>query len=155
MDWMHDIAGLRTHRSVWGPSRALLVLAACLGFGALTGAARGAEKEVDFKKEIQPIFKASCVKCHSLNNPRKQAASGLRLDDKTAALVGGKAGNDIVPGKADDSLLYKLLKGPVSEGGDDIDAMPKPMRGQKWKPLPPKQVELIKQWLDQGAKWPD
>lgn len=148
---MHAIVNAARNRPLW----ALAVLAACIGFGSLTTRAPAAEKEVDFKKNIQPIFKASCIKCHSPNNPRHQPASDFRLDDKTAALAGGKAGNDIVPGKADASLLYKLLKGPVSHDGDDIDPMPKAMRGQKWKPLPDKQVELIKQWIDQGAKWPD
>ena len=134
----------------------LLALWACVGVGALCGAARADERQVDFKKDIQPILKASCIKCHSEDprNPRKHPAGGLRLDDKDAALKGGKTGNDIVPGKGEDSLLYKLLKGPVNEGGDDIDPMPKAMRGQKWKPLPPKQVELIKTWIDQGANWP-
>ena len=151
MRGMHAIVNAAKNRPLW----ALAVLAACVGLGGLTTRAPAAEKEVDFKKDIQPIFKASCIKCHSPNNPRHKPASDFRLDDKTAALAGGKAGSDIVPGKADDSLLYKLLKGPVSHDGDDIDPMPKAMRGQKWKPLPDKQVELIKQWLDQGAKWPD
>src|SRR4051812_38273835 len=89
------------------------VLTGCIGLAAFTGVAKAAEK-VDYTSQIKPLFKESCVKCHSLDNPRKQAAAGLRLDDKDAALKGGKhAGKAIVPGKAEDSLVYKLLNGPV------------------------------------------
>lgn len=130
------------------------VLAGCVGLMSLTGSARAADK-VDFASQIKPLLKESCVKCHSLDNPRKQAAAGLRLDDKAAALKGGKhAGKAIVPGKADESLAYQLLKGPVTVEGKKIDAMPKnPKRGEAFKPLTEAQITLIKNWIDQGANW--
>ena len=123
------------------------------GLAGVLAAATQDQKPVSFTRDIQPIFKASCVKCHSPNNPRHQPASGFRLDSEADAMKGGKAGHDIVPGNADESLLYKLLKGPVTVDGDEIDAMPKAMRNQKWKTLPQKQIDLIKAWIDQGAKW--
>ena len=115
------------------------------------------DKQVDFAKDVVPILKASCVKCHSAdpNNPRKRAAGGLRLDDKAAAFKGGKAGKDIVPGSAKDSLVYTLLLGPVTHGGDEIAAMPKARRGEQFKALPQEQIDTVKAWIDQGAKWPD
>lgn len=133
----------------------LHVLAAGFALSALASMTSAAEKQVDFKKDIQPIFKASCVKCHSENNPRHMAAGGLRLDDKAAAMEGGKSGKDIVPGKGDESLLYKVLKGSETVGDNEVHQMPKAMRGQKAKPLSDKQIELIKTWIDQGAKWPE
>jgi hypothetical protein len=133
--------------------------AACLGFAAFTTPLRAADtsaKEVDFKKDIQPLLNQSCMKCHKPDpkNPRGPAA-GFRLDDKAAAMKGGKNGPAIVPGKADESLLYKLLSGPVTVGDKEIAPMPKPMRNQSFKPLAKDKIELIKQWIDQGAKWPD
>lgn len=146
---MHNLSGFRVGR--W--AGAIIAAGTSMTLvGALVGAAQE-PRPISFSKDIQPIFKASCVKCHSLNNPRKQAASGFRLDNQADAMKGGKAGHDIVPGNSDDSLLYKLLKGPVTVEGDEIDPMPKAMRNQKWKPLPQKQVDLIKAWIDQGAKW--
>jgi len=44
--------------------------------------------------------------------------------------------NRIIPGNADQSLLYRLLAGPVKKGDDKIDAIPKAKRGQAFKPLP-------------------
>ena len=128
------------------------LVAAGIGLVAFTQSASAADT-VDFNKDVQPILKQSCVKCHSLDNPRHQAASGLRLDNKDDALRGGKNGKDIVPGHADDSLMYKLLLGPVNHEGDDLDPMPKGRRGEKFKPLPKDKIEVIKKWIDEGAPW--
>lgn len=132
-------------RGSWG----CLVLA----FAGVIGFARSspAADKLTFSKDVQPIIKQSCVKCHSLDNPRHQAASGLRLDSLDAALKGGKNGKDVVPGHAQDSLMYKLLLGPVNHDGDDIDPMPKARRGEEFKPLPKDKIEVIKQWIDDGA----
>jgi len=113
-------------------------------------------KAVDFATDIKPILSQACYKCHQPNprNPRGPAG-GLRLDDKTAALKGGKSGVAIVPGKAEDSLLYKVLNGPTKAGDHDVSGMPKPMKNQPFKPIPKEKIELIKAWIDQGAKWPD
>lgn len=121
--------------------------------------AAAADKTVSFSKDIQPVLKAHCIMCHSLDpkKPKKKAAAGFRLDDPAAAMKGGKFGKAIVAGNANDSMLYQLLIGPVPRQDDpdkDIDAMPKPFkRGAKWKPLPKDQIELIKEWIDQGASF--
>jgi mono/diheme cytochrome c family protein len=134
-------------------------LVACIGFATFTHPATAADtaaREVDFKKDIQPLLNQSCMKCHKPDpkNPRGPAA-GFRLDDKAAAMKGGKHGVAIVPGKADESLLYKLLSGPAHIDGKDVAAMPKPQRNQPFKPLAKDKVDLVKHWIDQGAKWPD
>jgi mono/diheme cytochrome c family protein len=134
------------------------VLAAAIGAACLGGpSAHAADKDVDFAADIQPIFKASCVRCHGLdpNKPNKKASGGLRLDDKAGAMKGGKAGSDIVPGNAKGSLLYELLLGPHKDNADEIPAMPKPKKGEAFKALPQDQINLIQKWIDQGAKWPD
>lgn len=134
-------------------------IAACLTFAAFNGptaagAGAAAARQVDFKRDVQPVLNQSCVKCHRQDprNPRGPAAK-FRLDDKAAAMKGGKSGVAIVPGKADESLLYKLLAGPVTVGDHEIAAMPKPQRNQPFKPLAKDKVDLIKHWIDQGAKW--
>jgi mono/diheme cytochrome c family protein len=143
---------------LWAKLAAATVVA---GIGLVTwtapvGAADAAagDKPVDFTRDIKPILNQSCVKCHREDpkNPRGPAAK-LRLDDKAAAMKGGKSGVAIVPGKADESLFYKLLSGPVKNGEHEIAAMPKPQRNQPFKPLPADKVALIKKWIDQGAKW--
>ncbi len=132
------------------------VLGAALAMLCLGGPrAQGAKEGLTYENDILPVFKDSCVRCHSLdaNNPKKKAAGGLQLDNLADALKGGKNGSaDIVPGKSADSLLYKLLTGPVTVKGKDIDAMPKPKRGQAFKSLPQDKIDLVRDWIDQGAK---
>ena len=79
-------------------------------------------------------------------------AGGLRLDDKAMILKGGKHGKAVIPGKADESLLYKVLKEPVKVGKDEIHAMPKAKPGQEFTAITDDEIALIKKWIDQGAK---
>lgn len=119
--------------------KSLLFVAALAWTG---GALMRADAAVDFVKDIQPIFQDSCIKCHG---PEKQKGD-LRLDSKAAAFKGGKDGVAIVPGSADKSDLYKRIILPA--GSDDI--MP-----SKGDPLTKKQTDLIKDWINAGAVWPD
>jgi mono/diheme cytochrome c family protein len=144
------------HRVPVRTARVISAVALALSaFGFAAGSAHAADKQVDFKKDIQPIFHESCIKCHSLDNPKKKASAGFRLDNRADALKGGENAHekDIIPGNAKDSVMYKLLFGSVSVEGEDVDAMPKKKKGQEWKPLPKEQIQLIKDWIDQGAKW--
>ncbi len=94
-----------------------------------------AQTPVDFAKDVQPLLKKSCYGCHSGNRP----TGGLRLD------VRSLASRAIVPGKAADSKLVKRLEGSGPEA-----RMPMGM-----PPLPEAQIDKIRQWVDQGAVWPD
>lgn len=136
------------------------VLALTFGLG-LAAAASADEAKVDFAKDVQPILKASCVNCHSIDpkKPKKKPAGELNLEIKASAMKGGRSGAAIVPGDAKNSLLFKLLSGPVprpvkDEDDKDIPPMPKAKRGQKWKPLTAEQIDVIRRWIDQGANWP-
>ena len=154
---MHRFPSLSTYVKA-SLTTSAVALAAAIGAACLSGpSALAADKDVDFATDIQPIFKASCVRCHGLDpsKPNKKASGGLRLDDKAAAMKGGKAGVDIVPGDAKKSLLYELLLGPHKDNDDEIPAMPKPKKGESFKALPQEQIDLIQKWIDQGAKWPD
>ena len=110
--------------------------------GLLAGRVAGADAKVDFVKDIQPIFEQACIKCHG---PEKQKGE-LRLDSKAAALKGGKDGPSIVAGQADKSDLYHRVI--LAPGSDDI--MP-----SKGDPLTKAQADLIRDWINQGAVWPD
>jgi len=97
-------------------------------------------QQVDFSKEVLPVLKSNCFKCHG----EKKAKAKLRLHTLADALKGGKNGGAIAPGKSAESLLIKR----ISLGKDDDDIMP-PEGG----PLEPSQIEALKRWIDQGAKW--
>jgi hypothetical protein len=59
------------------------------------------QQGVTFDKDILPLFKASCVRCHGEQRPRKD----LRLDSLDAILKGGKDGKMVIPGDSTNSLL--------------------------------------------------
>jgi hypothetical protein len=60
-----------------------------------------------FAKDIQPLFKASCLQCHGEMRPR----GDLRLDSLEAVLKGGENGKVVVPGKsAESSLVIAISK---------------------------------------------
>lgn len=90
---------------------------------------------IDFVRDIQPIFKANCERCHGA----KISQAGLRFDQKSSALKG------ISPGNSKASLLMRRILG---EGGEAS----MPLGGE---PLKPEQIALIRQWIDAGASWSD
>src|SRR5215813_4102895 len=98
-----------------------------------------ANHKIDFSKEIQPIFEASCIKCHG----RGKDKGGLRIDTRETLLKGGDSGPVIVRGKSADSLLIALV-----QGFDPDSVMPK-----KGSRLTPEQISVLRAWIDQGADW--
>jgi mono/diheme cytochrome c family protein len=117
------------------------ILAVAASLGVAAGNAPAAAK-VDFGKQIQPIFEQACVKCHGSDKHK----GDLRLDLKDAAFKGGKDGPVIVAGDASKSDLYRRIILP--EGSDDV--MP-----NKGDVLTKAQTDLIRDWINQGALWPD
>ena len=97
--------------------------------------------DVDFARDVLPILSDHCFACHGPDaNARK---ADLRLDAKDDALR--KESPVIVPGKSGDSELVRRVT-----VDDESELMPPP---KFKKPLTAKQVETLKQWVDQGAKW--
>lgn len=116
----------------------VLIVAGLVGFGI--GEAR-TETKVDFAKDIQPLLQQSCVECHGPEISKGK----LRLDSKEAAFKGGKDGGVIVPGKADQSEVYRRIALPA----DNDDVMP-----NKGDRLTKAQTDLVRDWINQGAEWP-
>jgi hypothetical protein len=113
-----------------------------LALGGAVARAADAPKQVDFQREIQPIFARSCLSCHDVRKQR----GGLRLDQADAARRGGDSGPVIKPGDAAQSRLVRVVSGLDPE-------LKMPPQGKA--PLDARQIELIRAWIDQGAKWPE
>lgn len=97
-------------------------------------------KQIDYAKDVQPIFAAACYKCHG----EKRSESSFRLDRKSDALKGGDIGLAIVPGKASESPLIRYVSG--------TDKLKMPPKGDR---LTAEQVATLRAWIDQGADWPE
>ncbi len=105
--------------------------------------AQPAVKRVDFNRDIRPILSDTCFKCHGPDE--KQRMANLRLDDTEGLFVDRGGYRIIVPGNAAQSKLYQKISAT-----DSSILMPPAYSGRT---LTPKQIELIKEWIDQGAKW--
>src|SRR6266496_2751792 len=103
----------------------------------------GAEKNIDFNRDIRPILSDHCYACHGPDENKRKA--GLRLDRPEEALKTLKSGNRaIVPGDTEQSTLVQRL---TSRDPDEV--MPPPKEG---KALRAEQVELLIRWVKEGAK---
>jgi len=109
--------------------------------GALLSIGLCHAQKIDFVSDIRPIFVEHCYSCHS----GSEQESGLRLDLKSAAVRGGdKHGPDIVAGDAAKSPLLGFVNST-----DQTKRMPPDYA------LDTKQIEKLKQWIEQGAVWPE
>lgn len=102
--------------------------------------AQPSDAPIDFSRQIQPILARQCFSCHG---PGHQEA-GLKLNRRDSALEKLDSGKHaIVPGKPDESELLRRL---IST--DEGERMP-----PSGKPVSPQNIELIRKWIAQGAKW--
>jgi cytochrome c553 len=91
----------------------------------------------DFAKDIQPILKENCMRCHG----PKKSEGGLRLDVRRRVHLGGDSGPALGP---KGELWLRLTS-------NDPDRRMPPSGA----PLSKQQLDTVKAWLDQGAHWPD
>ena len=84
-----------------------------------------------FKSEILPILEKNCSKCH---NPDQKMA-GLDLSTFAGVMAGGSSGPVIAPGKAERSLLWKM-----------VDTGQMPMGGK----LTEAEKQTLKAYIEQG-----
>ena len=64
-----------------------------ISIAADNGLPPAATTKIDYARDIAPLLTSHCYMCHG---PQQQM-SGLRLDQKAAALAGGKSGAVIAP----------------------------------------------------------
>jgi hypothetical protein len=102
----------------------------------------GAAEPIHFSRDIAPILSNSCYTCHGPDDAQRKA--GLRLDSFDAATIAAEGEHAaIIPGNPDASPLFQR----VTASNPD-DRMPPADKGT---PLSPKQVELLRQWISEGA----
>ena len=104
-----------------------------------------AESKIDFNRDIRSILSNNCFFCHGPDEKHREAE--LRLDTKAGAFhsVDGKAA--LVPGNLKESeLIQRILTNDVDERMPPADS---------GKTLKTQEIELLKQWVEQGATWQD
>ena len=98
---------------------------------------------VDFTRDIRPILSEKCFYCHGPDSSKRQA--GLRLDSAEGAYASYDNGRAVVPGKPEKSeVVTRILS------TNPADQMPPPKSNRT---LSPAEIELLKQWVSDGAKY--
>src|SRR5262245_14998691 len=124
----------------------LALLAALLLTGLVPRAAQaGAPKStpVEFNRDIRPILSNTCFVCHGPDTKLRKGELRLDLEADVFADRGGY--KVIVPGKLADSELYQRIT-----ARDARERMPPAKHG---KQLTLREIDLVKRWIEQGAKW--
>jgi hypothetical protein len=89
--------------------------------------------QVDYNTEIQTIFNANCTSCHMYGN----ASGGLTLTSYSGVMTNSNSGASVVPGDHANSLLWqKVNSGDMPQNNPDLNS---------------DEVDLIAQWIDEGA----
>lgn len=122
--------------------KSLLFSSFCLSLETLPLLA--AEAPLTFNRDVRPILAEACFHCHGPDSVTRKA--DLRLDTE-AGFFGKEEGADtaVIPGKPEESALYDRL---VTDNPDDV--MPPP---ESHKELNPEQIEIVRRWIAEGAKW--
>ncbi len=111
--------------------------------GALTVAHAAAAAPIAFNRDIRPILSDNCFLCHGPDTAQRKA--GLRLDTEKGAFADLGGYKAIKRGRAEGSELYQRL---VTHDSDEL--MPPLKTGKK---LTPRQIDLLKRWIDAGAEY--
>ncbi len=89
-----------------------------------------------FEKDIRPVLQAKCGRCHG-EDVRK---GELALHTPAGIRKGSESGPILVPGQSEKSRLYEMVR--------DGEMPP-----DKKNPLTKAEVEIIRRWIDGGARF--
>jgi hypothetical protein len=128
--------------------RCLLLLAsAVIGGTNLNAGSAGASDAlpavVSFNRDIRPILSDNCFACHGPDKNQRKA--DLRLDTEEGVRADRGGYHVVVPGKLEQSELVQRIAAV-----EESKRMPPAKFGKR---LSARQVELLKRWIEQGARW--
>lgn len=118
-----------------------LLTAGLLLAGSGAWAKDAAPEAVDFNAHVRPIFNSHCIACHG---GVKQAAN-LSFIRRASVVAAAESGE--IPVKPGDAAHSELVR-RITAGEDE--RMPPAEHG---KPLTATEIETLKKWIEQGAKW--
>jgi hypothetical protein len=123
--------------SLWVTTLWTFTQAAPQGSAMAQPASSGRQPSIDYQQQVHPILGARCLTCHSA----ERRSGGLSLASYADVLEGGRSGAAVRPGDGDASLLLMRISGAIAP------AMP-----MGAPPLSPAEVDVIRGWIDEGAR---
>ncbi len=100
-------------------------------------------RKLEFNRDIRPILSDNCYTCHGPAKSTRKADLRFDTEDGAKADLGGYFA--IAPGKPGDSKLIERITASAKN-----KVMPPPSTNKK---LAPQQIELLRQWIAEGAVW--
>ena len=98
---------------------------------------------VEFNRDVRPILSETCFVCHGPDANKRQGE--LRLDTEAGLFGTGSETKPVVGGQLAASELIKRVT-----SADPEQFMPPVDSGKK---LSPRDIAVLKKWVEQGAKW--
>lgn len=92
-----------------------------------------------FRKDVKSILAKRCLDCHNGNDTTEGSFS---LATREALLKGGKKGKAIVPGKSQESRLFKM-----------VSHIEKPFMPKDEEKIPDDEIQKIAAWIDRYAPY--
>jgi hypothetical protein len=99
-----------------------------------------AELQIDFWKDVYPIFKNSCLSCHG----PQRARGDFRADRREDFFGGGGREPLVLAGKSAESPILAIISGKRPN-----------MPMAKSHKLPERDIAVLTVWIDAGAPWPE
>ena len=99
------------------------------------------EDTIDFGRDVLPILSRSCFRCHE----GREAASGVRLDQRSVLLGTDDEEPLVIPGEALKSRLWQA----VSQQDAGLRMPPEGPR------LTTAELNRLRRWIDEGMAWND
>jgi len=94
-------------------------------------------RPIEFNRDVRPILSDACFQCHGPDKQKRKAK--LHFDTEEGARAA------FVAGKPDESeMIHRITS------SDKTKRMPPPSAAVN---LTPKQIDVLKQWIKDGAKW--
>jgi len=122
----------------------LLALCAVMSAAASEAAPKQTlPKTIQFNRDVRPLLSNTCFACHGFDAKKRKGK--LRLDTLEGAMADREGGKAIVPGDLKKSLVWERIN------SKDPEEMMPPTASHKT--LTDFDRELIKRWIEQGAKY--
>jgi WD40 repeat protein len=97
---------------------------------------------IDYDQQVYPFLKDNCIACHNKTTTK----GGLNMETPALMMKGGESDKGLIPGKGADSIIYQAAAhtwdSEMPPKGNKVGAVN----------LTTQQLDLLKQWIDQGAK---
>ena len=128
----------------------LKVLAVILTFVSSMLAASCGQQQVSFSKHVKPVLDAKCMACHDGSGEGSEKTD-LILTSYEDLMKGTKYGPVVIAGNSVTSTLFRTVAHLTATKIQMPPHHDTSLAKGRAEPLTDKEIETIKNWIDQGA----